>query len=443
MESGSDPIRSSGNRRGGVPVPRGEDVSRRTGSRGRRPSGRLCSSGAPTGAAFPGEHPSNTAALRACPRHPVLSGGYPERVFPTHHRPSEPSRRRHPPKWARPADVGAGIGPLQRTLPAQSRLAPREAGMTRSSGKLVARVWGLSDVGRVRAENQDCFEVVDLGREEGNGRLLAGPPANSEPHAQASPLGSGGRRARGGSDGDVPREVEVPVADGGLLLVVADGMGGAAGGGLAARMAAGAISDTLRKRWATEPHPSPERFLLHLREAVEEANRRVFVESRRRRDLRGMGTTATVAGCLGRAIHVAQVGDSRAYLIRNGTTTQLTRDQSMVQQLVDRGAMTRDEAERSIHRSVLLQAVGTEESIEAAFTSLPIEPGDHILLCSDGLSGLVTDREFGTVVVSSSSLPEACSRLVEMANARGGVDNITAVLLRVDADDTLEAEDDA
>ncbi len=272
-----------------------------------------------------------------------------------------------------------------------------------------AQVWGLSDVGQSRTENQDAFliaELRDTGSEEG---FILGPDS---PELQ---------------DGGDPL---VTIGPRGMLLLVADGMGGAAGGAVAYRLATSVIAEQVVQGWTKDRVQTPIRFAHHLRDAVRQANARVHARALERPELTGMGTTATVAGILDGMVYMAQVGDSRAYLLRNGKPTQLTRDQSMVQELVDQGAMTLEEAERSVHRSVLLQALGTEPEVKVALTYHPLRRGDTLLLCSDGLSGPVSDQEIAGLVTEAPSPEAACSRLVSLANERGGPDNITVVIAR-------------
>ncbi len=268
-------------------------------------------------------------------------------------------------------------------------------------------IWGLSDVGQARSENQDAFLIAELPDEGSDGGFLLGPDS-PEPSDGAQPNIRLGRR--------------------GALLLVADGMGGAAGGQVASRLAVSALTESLVQGWGGDRLKTPERFAHHLEEAVREANHKVFERSRVRPELAGMGTTATAAGILDDFVYLAQVGDSRAYLVRGDRIVQLTRDQSMVQELMDQGAMTQAEAEASIHRSVLLQALGTEPQVNVALTYHPLRRGDRLLLCSDGLSGPVNDAEIGTIVARAANPRSACSELVALANERGGPDNITVIL---------------
>ena len=150
--------------------------------------------------------------------------------------------------------------------------------------------------------------------------------------------------------------------------------------------------------------------------------------------LRGMGTTAMVAGLLDDHVYVAQAGDSRAYLVRGAHAYQLTRDQSLVQRLVEIGELTEEEARTSRRRNVLLQALGPSPKVEVDLTSQQVQKGDVLVLCSDGLSADVTAAEIADVVASERGIAEAGERLITLANERGGRDNITIVVVRLDGE---------
>src|SRR5690606_25070852 len=139
-------------------------------------------------------------------------------------------------------------------------------------------------------------------------------------------------------------------------------------------------------------------FARALREAAEEANRRIHLCATEHPEYRGMGTTATIAGLLGDTLYLAQVGDSRAYLVRNGRALQITKDQSLLQRLVEAGELTAEEAERSARRNIILQALGPEASVVIDLTHQQVRRGDVLILCSDGLSGLVKAEEIEQMV---------------------------------------------
>lgn len=273
----------------------------------------------------------------------------------------------------------------------------------------VLSVAGRSDAGRRRSENQDHFLIADLTPLEGG--LLVRPGAG----AVASDV-----------------TARVSVGERGVLLLVADGMGGAAAGRLASGLASTFIFADLQEGWQDELEPLPERFTARLKQAVENANRRIQQHALRNPETTGMGTTATVAGVLGGHLYLAQVGDSRAYLLRGDHALQLTRDQSLVQQMVDAGAMTAEEAERSTHGNVILQALGVDAQVTVAMSDQQLLPGDVLLLCSDGLYRVVRPEELPQLVQESPDPARACERLVALANERGAPDNVTVIVARLE-----------
>ena len=217
-------------------------------------------------------------------------------------------------------------------------------------------------------------------------------------------------------------------------FLVADGMGGAAAGELASSMAADLIFRHLIEQWDHETDVSAESFARHLRGAVERANERIHIYSKEHPDVRGMGTTVTVAGVLQNNLYLAQVGDSRGYLVRNGVATQLTKDQSLMQRLVDAGELTEAEAEISERRNIILQALGPDARIRVDLTWQELQQGDTLVICSDGLSGQVKREEFGQLVQEVPDLDKLCARLIALANERGGPDNITVVTVRFEGE---------
>lgn len=255
-----------------------------------------------------------------------------------------------------------------------------------------------TDVGQARDHNEDQYLVADL---------TSGATTRAE-------------------DEEVYR-----VGPRGSLLLVADGMGGAVAGEVASQMATDIILERLTATWSRDPEAHPERFATCVREAVEEANARIHAQASDNLELQGMGTTATIVCVLGSHFLLSQVGDSRAYRIRDGRIAQLTRDQSFVQHLVDTGRMTAEEASQLPQKNVILQALGPGPTVDVVQSWEPIARGDTVLLCSDGLSEMVAPEEMTEIVEGSSNLARACQRLVEEANANGGKDNITVVLARM------------
>jgi protein phosphatase len=262
-------------------------------------------------------------------------------------------------------------------------------------------VFAKTDLGQTREHNEDSFLVADLST--GTASLM-------------------------------PDVREHDVGRRGSLFVVADGMGGAAAGELASSMATEVIWQHLVTTWATDTELSAELFASRMREAVERANAELFQYAEEHPEVHGMGTTLTMAGVFGAELYLAQIGDSRAYLIRNGRTAQLTRDQSLTQRLVDAGELSEEEAERSERRNIILQALGPDLQIRVDLSHQPLRRGDLLVMCSDGLSGLVKRDEIGEVAGRIASLPDLCSALIDLANSRGGPDNITVVAARFDGE---------
>jgi len=271
-------------------------------------------------------------------------------------------------------------------------------------------VAACSDVGRQRGENQDAFLLRAFrdGDDVAPSFVGQGASVNAEPGAFS--LG-----ARG------------------AVLAVADGMGGAAEGALASRMALESFTEKLRGEWLARRVVTPQDFSEALHRSVDAANEQVY-EASRVPEREGMGTTFTAVGLLGTYAHLVQVGDSRAYLWRGGALTQLTRDQSFVQELVDRGEMTREDAEKSEQRSVLLQALGVQPSVSADLTWQPLRRGDMVLICSDGLHGVVDDGAIARWLSDDPEPGRVVAGLVESANRLGGPDNVTVVVARVTGD---------
>src|SRR6476620_8351397 len=162
--------------------------------------------------------------------------------------------------------------------------------------------------------------------------------------------------------------------------------------------------------------------------AVEEAGTRIFEAARADRSRRGMGTTSTIASLMDKTLFVGQVGDSRAYILRSGELKQITKDQSLVNQLIEAGQLTEDEAEAFEHSNIILQALGTTEQVSVDLTFLELRRGDRLLMCSDGLSGLVHGDMIREVLSEEPDLSRCCDRLIELAKQGGGHDNVTVLL---------------
>jgi protein phosphatase len=223
--------------------------------------------------------------------------------------------------------------------------------------------------------------------------------------------------------------------------MVADGMGGAAAGEVASEMATKLVYEHLMNEWIKDEENTPQQFAYRLKEAVERANQHIHQYAKDHPEHRGMGTTTTAVGVLGGHVYLTQVGDSRAYLIRNGSAIQLTKDQSLMQRLVDAGELTEEEAEKSERRNIILQALGPDPKVRVDLTHQDVRKGDAIVLCSDGLSGQVRKDEIARVVSSTPELVDACAALIALANQRGGPDNITVIIARLHGDSLRDPAD--
>jgi PPM family protein phosphatase len=214
------------------------------------------------------------------------------------------------------------------------------------------------------------------------------------------------------------------------VFVVCDGMGGAAAGEVASRIAVDATLEPFCGKADVPHHDSgPHRRQL-LVDAVSIANQRVYSEAESDAKLHGMGTTLVALLVEGAQASIAHVGDSRCYLWRGGALKQWTQDHSLVDEQVRLGQLTREEADRSPLRNVITRAVGSQPSVVPEVDDLAIEPGDLFLLCSDGLTREVTDEQIAAALAREEELEDSCRRLIDAANSHGGRDNITCLLVR-------------
>src|SRR5437660_9125521 len=270
-----------------------------------------------------------------------------------------------------------------------------------------------SDVGRVRRGNEDNFLILDL---------LSG-------------------RAWTCSDGaESPEEWRrFELGEKGLVLVVSDGMGGALAGDVASRMAVDSVREMLMGS-ESKSGCNPESALVDcLKDATVYANLAIHLRSQEDSRCAGMGATFTGAAVKGDHLDLVQVGDSRGYIIRKDQIRLATKDQSLVQQLVDVGQISETEAETHMFRNVILQALGAQSEITPVTGKIRLRRGDVLLLCSDGLSGKLRSEDIQNILMDKTDLSVACSDLIAEANNRGGEDNITVVLARFLGDDLEEA----
>ena len=207
------------------------------------------------------------------------------------------------------------------------------------------------------------------------------------------------------------------------VFVVADGMGGAQAGEVASRIAVDAFADGLPDQG------SPEERLATVARA---ANRRIYDLSREQSERAGMGTTLTAAFLGESDLAIAHVGDSRAYLFRDGELTRLTQDHSLMAELIKRGKLTEEEAADHPQRSIITRALGPEPEVAVDTWTYPVRAGDVILLCSDGLTSMISEAQVKEIVGSSQSLERTAQTLIDEANRAGGRDNITVILFRLE-----------
>lgn len=212
------------------------------------------------------------------------------------------------------------------------------------------------------------------------------------------------------------------------LFVVADGMGGHAAGEVASEMAARIIAEEFRPARGM----SDEELMSQLVAAIRAANESIFHRTLSEHDKRGMGTTATVLNLLPRRYLIGQVGDSRAYLLRGGVLTQLTKDHSYVQEQVDAGRLTPEEARVHPYANVITRCVGSSSDVVPDIYVGTLDVGDLLLLASDGLTGMLDDEDVREIMTSGLNLEDMVDALIVAANHRGGLDNVTTILVRIE-----------
>jgi protein phosphatase len=267
-----------------------------------------------------------------------------------------------------------------------------EAADPEARAELEVVIAAATDIGEVREHNEDSYLVADL---DGSQKLeLAGEPFH----------GIGAR---------------------GPLLVVCDGMGGVVGGEIASELAAAVMWREMKNTPATR---DPEVFARLLRRAVRVANQDVHAMARREPGLRGMGTTLSAAGVIGDRLVLATVGDSRAYVLRAGALVQVTRDQSLQSALIAAGHTPGEAASAG---GAILQALGVGDDVEPSLSIIELRAGDRILLCSDGLYGLVGDPALALLLSEPHEVIQSVRLLLAAARAAGGTDNITAIVCQV------------
>ena len=240
--------------------------------------------------------------------------------------------------------------------------------------------------------------------------------------------------------------------DNAVLCLVCDGMGGANGGSIASGLACREFTKHIRNKLSDVPKQDQLRFdgknpdvEKLLKRAVTLTNTAVYKRASKEKELEGMGTTLVCALLCGDKLYIANVGDSRLYLVTDDGLDRLTKDHSYVQTLIDLGQLTPEEAENNPHKNIITKAIGTQKKVEPDlfFKDLSGERVGHILMCSDGLTNFVEEGEILRVIKESDSLETACNTLIDKANENGGGDNITALLIKLDGaseEKNVEAE---
>jgi protein phosphatase len=281
---------------------------------------------------------------------------------------------------------------------------------------MIIELHAKSDVGRVRRGNEDNFLILDL---------------------------TTGKAWTGSDGSETPEEMHhFDLGEKGLVLVVSDGMGGALAGDVASRMAVETVREMLIESDAEEQEAAGDgdkSLVDFLRHATVYANLAIHHRSQEDTRCAGMGATFTGAAIKDDMLDLVQVGDSRAYVMRGEQIKLATKDQSLVQQLVDVGQISEAEAETHMFRNVILQALGAQSELTPVTGRLRIRRGDILLMCSDGLSGKLRSEDMRRIIEDAKGdLAAASNALVDEANERGGEDNITVVLVRFTGDNLQE-----
>jgi len=271
---------------------------------------------------------------------------------------------------------------------------------------LVVHSFGMTDRGQVLPSNEDHFLIADLTRTL---------------HVRQTSL---------------KQEESQSARNRGHVFIVADGMGGHAGGEVASALSLLSIESFLLnslKRFSTLKCSEEVNVLNEFEDAVHEADARLFEEAMQHPELMGMGTTLTMGFALRRCLFVAHAGDSRCYLSSAGQLRQVTHDHTVVAEMVRQGLLSKEEASHHSYRNIVTNVLGGHErGVHVEVQRLDLQSGDIVLLCSDGLSGMVADEQIAAILQNDRDPERACRRLIAAANEGGGKDNITAIVARFD-----------
>jgi len=280
-------------------------------------------------------------------------------------------------------------------------------------------IHATSHVGRVRRGNEDNYLLLNIS----NSKVWTSSQDNGE---------------------FIIESQQFEVDDNGIVLAVSDGMGGALAGEVASKMAVESVSEKLLEPdddSTLTPEQYEHQLIASLYNATLHANQLIHQQGRSDPQYQGMGATFTAVGVTPRAVDIIQVGDSRAYLVRAGKIYQVTKDQSLVQQLIDAQQISPEEAETHTLKNVILQALGAQNEIYPVSARVQPHKNDVFVLCSDGLSNKVDAANMQRIVLENhEKLQMACAELVKEANERGGEDNITVVIAKFSGDDLAEPE---
>jgi protein phosphatase len=274
-----------------------------------------------------------------------------------------------------------------------------------SDKPVLVEVFGLTDVGLLREGNEDNFLVADIAR--GNVEMNE----DLREHPLSCP--------------------------GGTLFLVCDGMGGALAGEVASKMAAEVILEEMSRAPLASTHAE---LVRKMNVAIKAASSSIHGAAKANLKQRGMGTTVTAACLVDGRLYLGQVGDSRGYILRGDEIFLVTKDQSLLNQLLEAGQITTEEAKDFEYQNVILQAAGTQEDVTPEFTFVDLRRGDVLLVCSDGLHGMVGDDVIAYTILHGDTLEEACKELIDQANRYGGHDNISAILARFTGDGLPEPD---
>ena len=242
------------------------------------------------------------------------------------------------------------------------------------------QAWGISEAGMVREQNQDYYSILKLGREQ-------------------------------------------------LLVIVCDGMGGARSGNIASKMAVDVFTGEVQR--TVRSNMKPDAIDAMLTTSLKLANKAVYEQSQLSEEYKGMGTTLVAAFFQKDVVTIVNVGDSRAYLFNDDGVASITTDHSLVELMVQRGELTREAAKYHPGKNLITRAVGTESEVDCDLFHCELFKGDSVLLCSDGLSNLMSDQEMLFEVIHGVKKSDCCQRLMNIANFRGSPDNVTIVLVCV------------